>query len=209
MKLQISFDITDLEKAINIAQEIESYVDIFEIGTILIYKYGEEAIKKFKEKFEQKTILVDAKIADQSKDIVTLLAQAGADYITVLAGAKKNIIHTACLVAHEFGKKIMLDLSDASSIGQSALEAKSLGVDSILFNKYTSEDAQTVFHERWDMVKGNTSLPIFITANISRENIAELLTIGANGIIVGKAITNATNPLEEVIYFSNIINNQS
>lgn len=207
MKFQVSFDIIDLEKSIAIAKEIESYVDIIEVGTLLIYKYGEDAIKNFKQNFPQKTILADAKIIDQSKDAVSILAQAGADWITVLAGSPKNVIHTACLVAHEFGKKVMLDLLDASSIGQSALEAKSLGADALLFHKPNSEDFQAIFYERWEMVKGNTQVPIFITSNISKDNIAEILSIGASGIIISKAITSANNPKEEALYFSNIINN--
>lgn len=206
MKFQVSFDIIDLEKSIAIAKEIENYVDILEVGTLLIYKYGDEAVRSFKDTFPQKTILADTKIADQSRDATSIFAQAGADWITVLAGSPRNVIHTACLVAHEFNKKIMLDLSDASSIGQSALEAKSLGVDALLFHK-PSEQPQAIFYEHWEMVKGNTQLPIFITSNVSKENIAEILSIGANGIIISKAITNSNNPLEETIYFSNVINN--
>lgn len=206
MKFQISFDITDLEKSIDIAKEVENYVDIFEVGTLLIYKYGEEAVKRFKNNFPQKTILADTKIADQSREAVSIFAQAGADWITVLAGVQRNIIHTACLVAHEFGKKIMLDLSDASSIGQSALEAKSLGVDALLFHRKSSQDSQAIFHESWEMVKGNTQVPIFIASNISKENIAEILAIGASGIVISSPITSSNNPAEEALYFSNVIN---
>ncbi len=207
MKFQVAFDIVDLDKSIAIAKEIENYVDILEVGTLLIYKYGQEAVKIFRQEFPQKTILVNSKIADQSRDVVSMFAQAGADWITVLAGAPRNVIHTASLVAHEFGKKIMLDLLDVSSIGQSALEAKSLGVDALIFHKPESQNSQAMLYERWEMVKGNTQVPIFIASNASRENIAEILSIGANGIIVSKVVTNANNPVEEAIYFSNIINN--
>ena len=62
MKLQVSFDITDLEQALHVASQIDNYVDIFEVGTLLIYKYGTEAIKEFKEKFPQKAVLADSKI---------------------------------------------------------------------------------------------------------------------------------------------------
>ena len=84
--------------------------------------------------------MADAKIIDRSKDAVTLFAQAGADWITVMAGAGPTTIHTACTVAHEQGKKIMLDLADASSLGQSALEAKSFGADALVFHKPSIED---------------------------------------------------------------------
>lgn len=205
MKLQLALDIADLDKALKIACEVEKYADIIEIGTVLIYKHGEEVIKKFKERFPQKTILADAKIADSSKDAVEIFAQAGADWITVLGGIPKNIIHNACSTAHELGKKIMLDLIDAHSPGQLALESKSLGVDAMLFHRSTTEDGQNIFAEQWEMVKGNTPLPIFITANINKDNFAEFLSIGASGIVLGRAITSAANPEEEITYFSNII----
>ncbi|QQR62863.1 orotidine 5'-phosphate decarboxylase [bacterium] len=55
MKMQISFDLTDLEKAIELAKNVESHADIFEIGTLLVYKYGIEAVKLFRETCPAKT----------------------------------------------------------------------------------------------------------------------------------------------------------
>jgi 3-hexulose-6-phosphate synthase len=205
MKLQIAFDLTDLDRALAVAEQTQMYADILEVGSLLIYKYGDLAVKKFKEKFTHKTILADAKIADQSKDAITLFAQAGADWITVMSGTNRNVIRTACTIAHELGKKVLLDLIDASSLGQSALEAKSLGADTLLFHKPTTEDEQILFSDRWEIVKGNTQLPVFIAAHVGRENIAELLSIGASGIVIGKAITHAADPAQEAAYIASII----
>jgi 3-keto-L-gulonate-6-phosphate decarboxylase len=209
MKLQIAFDLVDLDKALSIASEVEQYADILEVGSLLIYKHGEMAIKRFKQAFPQKTLLADAKLVDRSKDSVTLFAQAGADWITVMAGAGRNVIHTACTVAHELGKKIMLDLLDASSLGQSALEAKSLGVDALLFHKPAEEDEQLLFTDRWEMVRGNTPLPIFVSAPVTRETIAEILSIGAAGIAISNAIVRADNPKQEAAYFASIMGRRS
>jgi 3-keto-L-gulonate-6-phosphate decarboxylase len=205
MKLQISFDLTDLEAALAIAHEVQGHTDIMDIGPVLLYKYGHDVVRRFKDTFPQKTILADAKITDQSRELVQLFAQAGADWITVMAGSGRAVIHTACTVAHELGKKIMLDLLDASSPGQAALEAKSLGVDAILFHKPLDEDQHMPFLERWDMVKGNTTLPVYIAAGVTRQNIAEYLPTGATGIVIGKAITHAEQPAQEAAYFASIL----
>ncbi len=205
MKLQVAFDISDLDKALSIAQSVHEYADILEVGSLLIYKHGEASIKRFKEFFPKKAVLADAKIIDRPKDAVTLFAEAGADWITIMAGAGPNAIHTACTIAHSFNKKIMLDLTDSSSFGQSALEAKSLGADAILFHKPSTEDEHLLFQERWDMVKGNTTLPIYIAANINRENVADVLSIGATGIILGRAIVAAQDPKLEMEYFANLV----
>ena len=205
MKLQIAFDLTDLNKALAVAEKIEDQVDIFEIGSLLIYKYGETAVRTFKEKFPQKSLLVDAKIVDRSKDAVPLFAQAGAEWITIMAGAHRTTIHTGCTIAHDLGKKVMLDLLDASSPGQSALEAKSLGVDALIFHKPSVEEQHMIFMDRWDMVRGNSPLPIFISAHVTRENISEVVDIKADGLIIGSAVVNAADPRAEILHFKNIL----
>lgn len=203
MKFQVSFDFIDLEKSLDIASEIVDYVDIFEVGTILIYKHGVRAVELFKNRFPNKKILADIKIADRGKEVVTLFANAGADWMTVIAGTGKNVIHTACTAAHDFGKKIMLDLLDASSVGQSAMEAKNLGVDALLFHQAFDEQ-ETVLLDKWDMVKGNSELPVFVAAKISRESVHEIIRLRPEGIIIGRAITGAENPAKEAQYFSKL-----
>lgn len=205
MKLQIAFDMTDLDQAIAIASEVEKQADMFRIGSLLLNNYGVWAIKRFKEVFPQKTLVVDAKILDHSKEAVALLINAGADWITVMAGAPKAVIHTACTIGHEMHKKIILDLLDANSLGQSALEAKSLGVDALMFHTAIDQEQQSSFLDRWEMVRGNTQLPIFISSHITKENVADILTLSPAAIIVGKAITHATSPIEEAIYFNNLL----
>jgi 3-hexulose-6-phosphate synthase len=205
MKLQIAFDLSDLDKALIIAKEVEEFVDIFEIGSLLIYKNGDAAIRRFKETFPQKTLLADAKIADRSKEAISICTEAGADWVTVMAGTGRNVVHTACTAAHEQGKRIMLDLMDASSLGQSALDAKSLGVDALLFHKPSDEDTQMMFLDMWDMLKGNTPLPIFVSGPITRETIKDVLHLQPYGIVVGKAITDAANPREEAEYFYKLV----
>ncbi|MBA3954287.1 orotidine 5'-phosphate decarboxylase [Candidatus Dependentiae bacterium] len=204
MKLQIAFDLTDLDQAIAIAEAVENSADIIEVGSLLIYKHGVLAVQKFKERFPQKIILADTKIVDRSKDAVTLFAQSGADWITVMAGANKNVIHAACTIAHELGKKVMLDLLDASSLGQSALEAKSLGADALVFHKPIDDDP-LVFLDRWDMVKGNTQLPVFISTALSRETLSEILSINPAGLVLGQTITQSQDPQQEAAYFAHAL----
>lgn len=204
MKFQVSFDFIDLEKSLDVASEISEYIDIFEVGTILIYKHGVYAVEQFKNRFPNKKILADTKIADRGKEVVTLFANAGADWMTVIAGTGKNVIHTACTTAHDLGKKIMLDLLDASSVGQSALEAKNLGVDCLLFHQAYDEQDTTVL-DKWDMVKGNSELPVFVAAKISRESVEEIIQLHPDGIIIGRAITASENPAQEAEYFSKLI----
>jgi 3-hexulose-6-phosphate synthase len=121
MKLQISFDLIDLDKAIAIGSEVAQYADIIEIGTILIYHHGTAAIRRFKEQFPDKIILADTKVVDRGKEVAELFADCGADWITVMAGTSHHVIHATTTAAHNANMKVMLDLIDSDSVGQSAL----------------------------------------------------------------------------------------
>jgi 3-hexulose-6-phosphate synthase len=202
MKLQVAFDITDLDKALTIAQQVAPYASILEIGSVLIYQHGIKAIELFREKVPQSIILADTKIVDRGKQAATLISHAGADWITVMAGTSKDVIHAACAAAHDMNKHVMLDLLDACSLGQSALEAKSLGVNALLFHKSYEEEDPLVFLDTWQMVRGNTTLPIFISGKITRDVVDKIRTINPDGVVIGKSITEAANPQEEARFFA-------
>jgi 3-hexulose-6-phosphate synthase len=208
MKLQISFDLTDLQKAIDIAFQVAPYASILEVGALLLYKYGTESVEAFRKNFPNATILVDAKISDRAKEAVKTIAHAGADWITVMAGTTQNVIHSACTTAHELNKKIMLDLLDASALGQSALEAKGLGVDALLFHTPHDEETSLMFLDKWDIVRGNTNLPIFISGKITRDIIDRFIAIKPDGIVVGKSIIEAANPAEEAQFYQKICSSE-
>lgn len=203
MKLQVSFDMVDLEKALALAADIQHHVDIIEIGSLLVYKHGESAIQRFKQALPQKTLLADMKIVDRAKEASRLAFGAGADWVTVLAGTSKNVIHTVCSNAHDLGKKVMLDLIDASSLGQSALEAQSLGVDALLFHRPSDEAAQMISLEAWDMVKGNTKLPVFVATHLSRETVHALLELKPDGIVI--SLGEKDIAVEDIQFLSKLI----
>jgi 3-hexulose-6-phosphate synthase len=205
MKLQISFDLIDLDKAIAIGEKVAQYADIIEVGTILIYHHGVLAIKRFKETFPDKTILADIKIVDRGKEVTELFADAGADWITVMAGTSTHVIHATTTAAHGANVKVMLDLIDSASVGQSALEAKNLGIDALLFHQPYSETESLLFLDKWDMIKGNSNLPIFVSAKINRNNVDKIVTLKPDGIIIGLGITDAEDSAQEAHYFAELV----
>ncbi|MEX0849645.1 MAG: orotidine 5'-phosphate decarboxylase / HUMPS family protein [Candidatus Dependentiae bacterium] len=205
MKLQISFDLTDLDKAIDIATQVVDQCDTIEIGTILLYTYGLDAVKRFRTTFAKKTLLVDTKLIDCAEPIIEPIADAGADWITVMAGSDKNAIHSMCKEAHKHNLKVMLDLSDASSRAQSAMEAKNLGADALIFHHIYDDDAALIFLDKWQMIKGNASLPIYISAHINQSSFNQMVGLNPNGLIIGRSIVNAEDPKEEAQYYYNIL----
>ena len=203
MKLHISFNLMKLEQACTIAQEVEEFCDAFEIGPVLLAHYGVQAITTFRKQFPEKTLICDTNIAEFEKEIVALTAQAGGDWITVLAGAGTNTIHNSCISAHNAGKKVMIDLIDAPAAGQISVDAKSFGADALIV--HNTETNPYAFLDRWDMVKGNTTLPVFIGTHITRDSIQEMVNLDPAVIIIGNAITEAKQPAQEAKYFYDIV----
>lgn len=208
MKLQISFDTPNLEHALDIASRVADACDILEVGTLLIYTYGVTAIEQFKQKFPRKMIMADSKIIDRGKDAIALFANAGADWMTVMSGTSKQVIHSACSSAANVNKKIMLDLVDSSSMAQSAMEAKNLGAHALLFHQPADEQDTLVFLDKWELIKGNASVPVFISAKINRESIEHILALRPEGIVIGRAITAAEDPALEAQYYYELCSRQ-
>ena len=205
MKLQISFDIPNLNEALEIAAKVEKYADILEVGSSLIYKEGVKAVEEFKSKFSKKEIFADIKLVDRVEDVITIYADAGADYISILAGTSNATIQNASKVAHGLKSKIALDLVDAYSMGQSAMDAKALDIDVIIFHGPHETTQLTSLLDEWQNVRGNTNLPIFIAGNINKNNIDKVIPLKPQGIIIGAPITHADDPAKEAEYFKSLL----
>jgi len=205
MKLQISYDLTNLSEALEIAKKTAPFADVIEVGNPLIISHGLDAIKAFRTAFPDKEIVADAKIVDRVTETIPLLSKAGANYITVLYGTSNKVIQKATSVAHEADAKILLDLIDPETMSQAAHDAESLDVDRILFH-YPHESHETYSHlDEWETVKGNTDLPIFISGRIAKDQIKEIIKLKPKGIVVGEAITKASDPEKEAKYFKELI----
>ncbi len=207
MKLQIAFDIPDLEKCLSIAKQVEPYADRFEVCSILLYKYGVEAIQQFRKNFPEKEILAETQIVERGKDITNLCLDAGADWVTVMAGANKQVVHNVCSAAGS-KRKVMLDLSDTTLLGQACMDAQTLGVDGILFHKPQEQDVQPVVTiDQWEIVRGNTKLPIYIAANFNKETIQRVILLKPDGIVISSTITQHESPEQEAKYIYDLIHN--
>lgn len=201
MKLQISYDFTNLSQALEIAKQTAQFADILEVGTPLLIAEGVNAIKAFLEAFPETPIVADAKLVDRVSNVIPILTKAGASYITVLYGTSNKVIQKASSVAHAKDAKIILDLLDAETMGQAARDAESLDVDLVLFH-YPHEVSEFYNNmDQWEIVRGNTDLPIFVSGRIAKEHVGEIKKLKPQGIVIGEAITKAKDPLQAARYF--------
>lgn len=201
MKLHFTYNLSDLAQAIKIAEQTAEFADILGIGSLLLFKEGVNAIKTFKLHFPNKELFAEARITEKGEAAVNILAQAGADYISLLAGAPHKTIHKAVAAAKRFGVKIALDMLDTTSLGQSAMDAKTLGLNLLIVHRTLTAEESIDISSEWHNVKDNTDLPIFITGKIDEETFRHVIELKPHGVMIGSAITKSDNPAKAAQFF--------
>lgn len=198
MKLQIKYNVTDLDAALALAHATKDSADILEIGQLLILRYGVKAVEDFCQNFPGKKIYVDTKMSERPEETIEILRGLGITYISILAGTYHSIIRKACESANKNNMQIVIDFINASSLGQSAMEAKTLGASAILLHRENTLDEQASNLENdWQQVRDNTDLPIFIQGKINAQSITSITPLRPHAVIVGDAITRSKNPAHE------------
>jgi len=204
MKLQIKYNLSDFEKALNIAQQTAEYADILEVGSLLIFQEGAKAITTFKKEFPDKEIYADAKISDKGEEAVKIFAQAGARFVSVSAGAHYTTITKAASTATEHDVKLVLDIINAQYLAQVAFDAATLGAHAILLHRRL-DGGMTELENAWQRVRDNTDLPLYIEGKINKEILQQITPLKPTTVIIGSAITNAKDPAQEANRFRSLI----
>ncbi len=140
MRLQLAMDVPEVATVMEVADLVYGIVDIFEVGTPVIMKYGNAPIRALKERYPEWTILADSKIMDGGSVECLDLVRAGADIVTVLAVSDNATISEVVETAHAYGREVMVDLMCVTDIAERSKELMGLGADYIAV--HTAFDVQ-------------------------------------------------------------------
>jgi len=201
MNLQTAFDFIDLGKSLGIAESVAPYSEWLEVGTSLIKSEGIRAVREFKARFPRNVIVADMKVLDAGEREARLACDNGADIVVVEAGASDGTIEAVQKVARPAKVKIMYDLFGVEDLEKSAARAKSLGMDYLCFHKSTDAAGIGGFLTEFGKFSRIAGLPMAVAGKINDENIGELLPLGPETLIIGGAITNATDPAAAARHF--------
>ncbi|MYL30341.1 3-hexulose-6-phosphate synthase [Halobacillus halophilus] len=191
MKLQLALDLVDINGAIEVVKEVESHVDVVEIGTPVVINEGLKAVKEVKKAFPDMTVLADLKIMDAAGYEVSQASASGADIITILGAAEDESIKGAVEEAKNQGKQILADMIAVQDIETRAGELDQLGVDYICV--HTGYDLQAVgkdsFEDLAAIKKVVKHAKTAIAGGIKLETLPEVINHNPDLIIVGGGIT--------------------
>ncbi len=185
--LQVALDVTELSRAIQIAEEsVAGGADWIEAGTPLIKSEGMQAVRALRGKFSDLTVVADMKVADTGTLEVEMAAKAGASIVGILADADDTVIEEAVRAARLYGVQIMADLINAPDPVKRAAEIERIGVDIIA--AHTGIDQQMKGLSSLELLRsltGTVSLPIAVAGGIDAESAGEAVRAGASIVIVG------------------------
>lgn len=201
--VQLALDILDLDRAIEIATQVNEHVDYIEAGTPLIKNNGRAAIKQLKEAFPDKTVIADMKTIDTGTRDCKIAFEAGADGIIVQAVAPYETVLTVAEIAKQNNKILMLD-----ALGLKDIEALNRLVSTV-------EPDYTVIHIGIDEQPTHDLSMLFDMAAVAKKhsNLSSLSLAGGIGsgllssigsipenvkiIVSGAAITSSASPVQE------------
>ncbi|MNW28514.1 3-hexulose-6-phosphate synthase [compost metagenome] len=191
MKLQLALDLVDIPQGIALIREVESYIDIVEIGTPVIINEGLHAVKAVKEAFPELTVLADLKVMDAGGYEVMKASEAGAGIVTILAAAEDATIKGAVEEARKRGVEILVDMIGIKNLEQRAREVDALGVDYICV--HTGYDLQaegeSPFEGLKTVKKAVSQAKTAVAGGIKEHTLQEVIAAKPDLVIVGGGIT--------------------
>lgn len=200
MKLQFAMDLYDIPEAKKMLEHIQDLIDIIEIGTPMLLRFGLQAVREIKSAFLEKTVLADAKIMDGGKYEADHCFHAGADIVTVMALANEGTFQGTVQSAKEAGGRLLADMMNASELEERAAYLLEAGFDYICVHNATDVlNMDRAVRETEQIVKAVPAGHLAIAGGINPETIGRLKKFTPEILVVGNAIVHADDPRKMII----------
>lgn len=198
-KLQIALDTTDMPSALRPLNAAINQIDIIECGTILIIAEGLKAVREIRALYPNKTILADVRIAEAGALIARNCFEAGANWVSVVAGASMTTVEQVVKVANEFGGEVQIELGEKYDPEQ-AREWRRLGATQVIVHR--SRDAEVAGKLTWgpddiERIKElhDMGFMVTVTGGVKVEDLPFFEGAPVGVIISGRGIVKADDPL--------------
>lgn len=191
--LQIALDHNDLEGALADIVKVGEIVDIIEVGTILCLQEGHKAISCIRSMFPEKRIVADTKCADAGGTVAKNVADAGADWMTVICCATIPTMEAA----QKEVKELQVELYGDWTFEQAA-EWRRIGIKQAIYHQ--SRDA-LLSGETWgekDLNKVQKLIEmgfqVSVTGGLNVDTLKLFEGMDVYTFIAGRGITSGENP---------------
>lgn len=194
-----AYDGRTVEEAVAIvANGVREQVDIIEVGSSMIYRWGMAGVQAMKQHFPEKQILADMKIMDGGGKAAQMACRMGADIVTTLGVSHRATIRDVTQAAHANGSKVMVDFMCVEDIEERIAFCESIGVDYICAHYAVDVQNKEEKDDHLEMIARLLQHgQLAVAGGLCAENIDPLLPYAPSIVISGKAIYAAADPAGE------------
>jgi 3-hexulose-6-phosphate synthase len=189
---------------IAVLPRVVEFVDIVEVGTPVLKRFGLGGIATIRELAGGRPVLVDSKTADGGAQEASMYFGLGAIFMTVLAAASGATQEVVNRVAQEHGAYVVADTICSERLPDRR-------------DHYPDRFAYLLLHSPTDVRRAGggdgghiartramrkLGYRVAIAGGIDEGNLAEAVAAGPDVVVVGSAITEADNPREVARWIS-------
>lgn len=189
--IQIALDQTNLPAALGVAENVHTFVDIIEVGTILAFADGMNSVSTLRQKYPNHILVCDMKTTDGGAILSKMAFEAGADWITVSAAAHIATIAACKKVADEFQREIQIEIYGNWTF-EDAKNWVDLGITQAIYHRSRDAELAGIGWTNEDIEKmrklSDLGLALSITGGIVPEDIHLFNGIKAKAFIAGRAL---------------------
>lgn len=195
--LQVALDELILDDALKVlATGVDEVVDIIECGTILIGSEGRKVVQEIRNKYPNKKIVADFKIADSGKVMAGMLLDGKPDYLTVICSAHPKTMKAVVdeINDRELNTEVQIELYGNWSFNEID-KWKQLGIRHVVLHH--SVDEKDPWNEKeLSIVKALLSydIKVTVTGGIDLNTIELFKGLPIFCIIAGRSIRKAIDP---------------
>jgi 3-hexulose-6-phosphate synthase len=206
-QLQLALDDITREEIFPLLEKIEDTVDIVEVGTPLLMRYGVSIITEIKQRHQHLLVLSDAKIMDAAYYEAALSFAAGADYVTFLALTDNESVAECVRAAHDHDGLVVADMICVPDLPARARELAALDVDVLAVHTGVDQQAlgRTSLDDLRELTETDTGVPLAVAGGINRSTVADYLALSPHILIVGSGITRAADVATEAAHLHEIV----
>lgn len=197
MELQLALDRIEKKRAIDIVESLKDLIDIVEIGTPFSIMQPIEIINDFKKISPCLRVLADYKILDGGYALAEIAYKAGADIVTVSAQTWDETILQTIQAARDYGKQVLVDMMGIKEedIAERGKQIDNMHPDYICTHRAVSVNRETSSEKTLKILRETIrQTKIAVAGGIDLETLPKVLTYQPDLVIIGSAITNATEP---------------
>ena len=206
-KLQLALDDLDRADLFPLLDQVAAQLDIVEVGTPMVIRYGLEPVRAIKQRHPQLAVLCDAKIMDAAYYEAALAFEAGADCATILALTDDGSVTGAVQAAADHGGRIMADLICVPDLVARARRLQELGVHVVAVHTGVDQQAlgRTPLDDLRALAESDLVVPLAVAGGVTSETAGDYLALKPDILIVGGGITGAPDPAAEAVRLRQLI----